>query len=128
MQNHRWEPKSLMLPQHMSQQERLAAQIKEQLNHPHSHLLLHPIKTETPTQAPPTPEIQWEEEGAVAIILEQIQEEIRTLCQVDRQEEVEGSHHKIQWWLQTLKEEKMEALVGQHLPSSMETGAGPNIS
>jgi hypothetical protein len=38
--------------------------------HPHSRLLLHPIETETPIQAPPTPEIQWEEEGVVAIILE----------------------------------------------------------
>jgi hypothetical protein len=116
-----------MLPQHMSQRERLAAQIKEQLDHPHSRLLLHPIETETPIPAPLTPEIQWEEEGAVAIILERIQEEIRTLCQADHQEEVEDSHRKIQWWLQTLKEEKMEALAGQHPPSSMETGAGPSI-
>lgn len=69
----------------------------------------------------PTPEHLWEEEGPVAIILERIQEEIRTLCQADRQEEAEEAHNKIQWWLRNLKEEKMVALAEQYPPCSMET-------
>jgi hypothetical protein len=77
-------------------------------------------QAEPPTQEEiPTPEVQWEEEGAVAIILERIQEEIRTLCQADHPEEVEEAHNKIQWWLRNLKEEKMAVFRDQHPPSSM---------
>jgi hypothetical protein len=53
-------------------------------------------------------------EDTVAITLEAIQEEIRTLCQADHQAEAETAYRKARHWLDVLWREKVVLLMVNH--------------